>query len=40
MHELTGLDVQAISIDELIADGPTRVVVVATNSGTDAHGNP
>lgn len=40
MHELTGLDISAISIDELIADGPTRVVVVATNSGTDIHGNP
>ncbi|WP_433380484.1 nuclear transport factor 2 family protein [Streptosporangium sp. CA-115845] len=40
MHELTGLDIPAISIDELIADGPTRVVVVATNSGTDIHGNP
>ncbi|GAA4662027.1 MULTISPECIES: nuclear transport factor 2 family protein [Amycolatopsis] len=40
MHELTGLDVGAISIDELIAEGPTRVVVVATNSGTDVHGTP
>lgn len=40
MHELTGLDISAIGIDELIADGPTRVVVVATNSGTDLHGNP
>ncbi|MDP4511507.1 nuclear transport factor 2 family protein [Nonomuraea turcica] len=40
MHELTRLDISAISIDELIADGPTRVVVVATNSGTDIHGNP
>ncbi|GAA5056556.1 hypothetical protein GCM10023259_039530 [Thermocatellispora tengchongensis] len=39
MHRLTGLDIAAISIDELIADGPTRVVVVATNSGTDIHGN-
>ncbi|MGI5290498.1 hypothetical protein ACQEVF_45230 [Nonomuraea polychroma] len=38
MHELTGLDISAISIDELIANGPTRVVV-ATNSGTDIHGN-
>jgi ketosteroid isomerase-like protein len=38
MHDLTGLDVAAISIDELIAEGPTRVVVVATNSGTDIHG--
>ena len=40
MHELTGLDVMSIQIDELIADGPTRVVVVATNSGTDVHGAP
>ncbi|MEV1174806.1 hypothetical protein, partial [Nonomuraea sp. NPDC049784] len=38
MHELTGLDIPAISIDGLIADGPTRVVV-ATNSGTDIHAN-
>ncbi|MEV4803656.1 hypothetical protein AB0K18_26940 [Nonomuraea sp. NPDC049421] len=40
MHELTGLDMSSISIDELIADGPTRVVVVATNSGIDLHGTP
>ncbi|MFF1401079.1 nuclear transport factor 2 family protein [Streptomyces sp. NPDC058287] len=40
MHRLTGLDVAAIGIDELIAEGPTRVVVVATNSGTDVHGTP
>ncbi|KAB8189062.1 hypothetical protein FH608_042145 [Nonomuraea phyllanthi] len=40
MHELTGLDIQAVSIEELVADGPTRVVVVATNGGTDIHGNP
>ncbi|GAA1621377.1 hypothetical protein GCM10009733_017400 [Nonomuraea maheshkhaliensis] len=40
MHELTGLDLSAITIDELVADGPARVVVVATNSGTDLHGNP
>jgi ketosteroid isomerase-like protein len=39
MHQLTGLDVTAITIDELIADGPSRVVVVATNSGTDIHNN-
>ncbi|WP_433258455.1 nuclear transport factor 2 family protein [Streptosporangium sp. CA-135522] len=40
MHRLTGLDVAAIRIDELIAEGPTRVVVAATNSGTDIHGTP
>lgn len=40
MHHLIGLDVAAIGIDELIAEGPTRVVVVATNSGTDLHGTP
>ncbi|WP_393063214.1 nuclear transport factor 2 family protein [Streptomyces sp. LN549] len=40
MHQLTGLDFAAIRIDELIAEGPNRVVVVATNSGTDIHGNP
>ncbi|GII94280.1 nuclear transport factor 2 family protein [Sinosporangium siamense] len=39
MYEPTGLDIRAISIDELIAEGPTRVVV-ATNSGTDIHGKP
>ena len=38
MHRLTGLDITAIGIDELIAEGPTRVVVVATNSGTDVRG--
>ncbi|WP_329375406.1 hypothetical protein [Streptomyces sp. NBC_01483] len=40
MHQLTGLDVTAISIDELIAEGPTRVVAVATNSGTGIHNTP
>ncbi|MEU9090001.1 nuclear transport factor 2 family protein [Streptomyces sp. NPDC087901] len=40
MHELTGLDLTTITIDELTADGPTRVVVVATNTGSDIHGNP
>ncbi|QFY09733.1 hypothetical protein GBF35_26530 [Nonomuraea phyllanthi] len=33
------MDIQAVSIEELVADGPTRVVV-ATNGGTDIHGNP
>ncbi|WP_405680643.1 hypothetical protein OG239_04885 [Streptomyces sp. NBC_00868] len=40
MHRLTGLDVAAIRIDELIAEGPTRVVVVTTDSGTDIDGTP
>jgi len=40
MHRLTGLDLAAISIDELIAEGPARVVVVATNRGIALHGAP
>jgi ketosteroid isomerase-like protein len=40
MHLLTGMDPSALVVEELLAEGPTRVVVVATNSGTDVHGTP
>ncbi|EGG43805.1 hypothetical protein SGM_6146 [Streptomyces griseoaurantiacus M045] len=40
MHLLTGMDPSALVVEELLAEGPTRVVVVATNSGTDVHGVP
>ncbi|WP_431683738.1 hypothetical protein [Kitasatospora sp. KL5] len=40
MHRLTGLDITTIGVDGLIAEDRTRVVVVATSSGTDVDGVP
>lgn len=40
MIRLIGSDHTKATIDEIIADGPTRVVGLITNGGTDLAGNP
>jgi pimeloyl-ACP methyl ester carboxylesterase/ketosteroid isomerase-like protein len=40
MHELCGFTHRDHEQDENIADGPTRVVCIGTNHGTDLAGNP
>lgn len=39
-HQLAGPDFTTLTLGELIAGGPVCVVVVATNTSSDIHGNP